>query len=135
MNQNLKIFLGVFLLSLPFWWTLNIFSQYTEDFFLFSELAQNPQIFTAQAALEARVQEVLPLKKWGAVSLQLDSASALTVFVNAKSIMHYCCNQKPPSQHPEIVIQQRFQFFLPRLKPLLFCQINAVQLPDQSYYH
>lgn len=86
MNPNLKMFLGVFFLSLPFWWTLNIFSQYTEDFFLFTQLAQNPQIFTAQAALETKVQEVLPLKKWGAASLQLDSASALTVFVNAKTL-------------------------------------------------
>ena len=85
MNPNLKIFLGVFLLSLPFWWTLNVFSKSMEDFFLFSELARNPQIFTAQAALEARVQEVLPLKKRGAAFLQLDSGAALTVFVNAKT--------------------------------------------------
>jgi len=85
MNKNLKIFLGVFLLSLPFWWTLNIFSTHLEDFFLFSELAQNPQIFTAQAALETQVQKVLPLKKGDTASLQLDSTSALAVFVNEKA--------------------------------------------------
>ncbi|MCH7828511.1 D-alanyl-D-alanine carboxypeptidase [Patescibacteria group bacterium] len=85
MTGNLKIFLGVFLLSLPFWWTLNVFSQHMEDFFLFSELARNPQIFTAQAALEAKVQEVLPLQKGNTASLELSSASLLTVFVNGKT--------------------------------------------------
>ena len=85
MNANTKIFLGVFLLSLPFWWTLNIFSQHMEDFFLFSELARNPQIFTAQAALEIKVQEVLPLKRQGDAPLKLSSTSALAVFVNGKT--------------------------------------------------
>jgi len=85
MNQNLKIFLGVFLLSLPFWWTLNVFSQHMEDFFLFSELAQNPEIFTAQAALETKVQEILPFKKGDVASFKLDSTSALAVFVNKKT--------------------------------------------------
>ena len=85
MSQNHKIFFGILLLSMPFWWTLNIFSQSTEDFFLFSELARNPQIFTAQAALEAKVQKVLPLKRQSAIPLKLSSASALTVFVNEKT--------------------------------------------------
>ena len=79
------MFLGVFLLSLPFWWTLNIFNTHLEDFFLFTHLAQNPQIFTAQAALETKVQEMLPLKKQGATPLKLSSASLLSVFVNEKN--------------------------------------------------
>ena len=85
MNRNLKIFLGVFLLSLPFWWVLNVLSTDLEDFFLFSELARNRHVFAAQAALETRVQEILPLKKQGAASLELSSASALTVFVNGET--------------------------------------------------
>jgi D-alanyl-D-alanine carboxypeptidase len=85
MTGNLKIFLWVFLLSLPFWWTLNIFSERLENFFLWSELARNPQVFAAQAALETKVQEVLPLKKQDAVSLELNAASLLTVFVNEET--------------------------------------------------
>lgn len=85
MTRNLKIFFGVFLLSLPFWWTLNVFSGRLESFFLFSELAQNPQVFLAQAALEDKVKEVLPVKKQGASSLELSSVSALTVFVNGET--------------------------------------------------
>jgi len=85
MTQNLKIFFAVFLLTLPFWWTLNVFSVHLENFFLFSALARNPQIFTAQAALETRVQEVLPLKKQGGTPLELNSVSALAVFVNEKN--------------------------------------------------
>ena len=85
MTRNLKIFLGVFLLSLPFWGALNVFNANLEDFFLFSELAKNPQIFTAQAALESRVQEVLPLKKGQNTSVELNGASSLVVFVNGKT--------------------------------------------------
>ena len=69
MNQNLKIFLGILVVGMPFWWGLNVFSLHTENFFFFSELARNPQIFTAQAALETRVQEVLPFKKQGSALL------------------------------------------------------------------
>ena len=85
MSKNLKIFFGVFLLTLPLWWTLNIFSQSAEDFFLFSELARNPQRFTAQAALEVKVQEALPFKKQGSAPLELSGESALTIFVNIKN--------------------------------------------------
>ncbi|MCH7552339.1 D-alanyl-D-alanine carboxypeptidase [Patescibacteria group bacterium] len=85
MSRNLKIFFGVFLLTLPLWWTLNIFSKDMENFFLFSELARNPQIFTAQAALEVKVQEALPFKKQGSALLELSGVSALTIFVNVKN--------------------------------------------------
>ena len=85
MTGNLKIFLGVFLLSLPFWWTINIVNERLEDFFLFSELAQNPQVFTAQTALETKVQEVLPLKIRDSSFLELNGASALSVFVNKET--------------------------------------------------
>ena len=85
MNQNLKIFLGILVVGMPFWWGLNVFSLHTENFFLFSELANNPQIFTAQAALETRVQEVRPIKKQGSAALELHGASALTIFVNEKT--------------------------------------------------
>lgn len=81
MTGNLKIFLGVFLLSLPFWWTINIANKQLEDFFFWSELSQNPQFFTAQAALETKVQEMLPLQKGGVSDLELNNASALSVFV------------------------------------------------------
>jgi len=85
MNRNLKTFLGVLLVSLPFWWTFNIFSNGLENFFLFSELARNPQIFTAQAALEIKLQQVLPFKKQGDAPLELNSISALAIFVNKQT--------------------------------------------------
>ncbi|MDA1337350.1 MAG: serine hydrolase [bacterium] len=84
-NQNLKIFLGMVVIGMPFWWTLNVFSASAENFFLFSTLANNPQMFTAQAALETKVQEVLPIKEYGAVPLNLHGTSALTMFVNEKT--------------------------------------------------
>ncbi|MDP2735339.1 MAG: serine hydrolase [bacterium] len=81
MNRNIAIFLGGFLLSLPFWWGTNALSERLEEFFFFSELAQNPQLFTAQAALEQQLDSVLPLQKRNA-PLELGAASGLSVFVN-----------------------------------------------------
>jgi serine-type D-Ala-D-Ala carboxypeptidase (penicillin-binding protein 5/6) len=80
MSHNLKIFFAGFLLSMPFWWGLNALNKGLEDFFFGLELAQNPQLFTAQAALQARIQEQFPVKK-NDIPLKLASTSALSVFV------------------------------------------------------
>jgi len=84
MSRNLKLFTGAFLLSIPFWLGWNAVSGSLEEYFLFSELAKNPQVFTAQVALEKQVSEVLPLLKKN-VPLELQARSGLAVFVNQET--------------------------------------------------
>ncbi|OHA70011.1 MAG: hypothetical protein A3D64_02670 [Candidatus Wildermuthbacteria bacterium RIFCSPHIGHO2_02_FULL_49_9] len=85
MTPNLRIFLGVFLLSLPLWWGLNVAGERLENFFFWSELARNPQMFTAQASLETKLWEMLPSRKQSAAPLELGASSALSVFVQRES--------------------------------------------------
>lgn len=45
MSRNLKFFLVSFLLSLPFWWGINIFQKNLESFFYSLEFEKNPPSF------------------------------------------------------------------------------------------
>lgn len=73
MSRNLKFFLISFLISLPFWWGLNFFIQYLEDFF-FPLFYQSPEIFTAQVLPE----NLLDQKE----NLEIGAKSALSVKID-----------------------------------------------------
>lgn len=50
MSRNIKFFFSAFLISLPLWWSVNIFGVYLEDslFFSFYHQPPSPQVFLAQ---------------------------------------------------------------------------------------
>lgn len=84
MEKNLKIFLIVFILSLPFWWGTNLLEKELKDFFFWRELSQNPQILTAQIAAEQKLEDLKPIKKPGAEDLEIEAESAITLFIPAR---------------------------------------------------
>jgi len=51
MTKNIKLFLIVILVSLPFWWGMNVLQENIEDFFYTIEIEKNPSsLFIAQIA-------------------------------------------------------------------------------------
>lgn len=50
MNKRLKLFLIAFILSLPFWWGINVLAENLEDFWFCQKLVKDPQIFSAEAS-------------------------------------------------------------------------------------
>lgn len=71
-----KILLISFLLSLPFWFGVNIFEAVLEDIWLNKEIADNPQI------LKAQISSSLFLKK--PEEIDIKAKAAISVLVNEK---------------------------------------------------
>lgn len=84
MSRNLKFFLIVFVLSLPFWWGINVLEERLENFFYWRELSQNAQIFTAQIGLEEKLNELKPIRHRNVKDLELKATSVISVFLDKK---------------------------------------------------
>ena len=83
-SLNLKLFLGAFFLSLPFWWSVNIFQKNLEDFFFKFETVDGPQIFAAQIVIPQKISSEAPLRNWIIDNLKIDAKSAISVFVDSQ---------------------------------------------------
>jgi D-alanyl-D-alanine carboxypeptidase (penicillin-binding protein 5/6) len=101
MTKNLKLFFIVILVSLPFWWGVNIFQKNLEDFFYAKPLEKNPpSLFTAQISqnynLEHRKSEILEnfeifeIKAKSAISVEIDQKG------NEKVLFKKAPDQKMP---------------------------------------
>ena len=88
MSKNLKFFLIVFVLSLPFWWGTNILGKKLENFFYWREIAKNPQILAArlnQEILEAKLESLKPIRNQkGVEDLKIEARSAISVFYDGR---------------------------------------------------
>ncbi|MFH1462420.1 MAG: serine hydrolase [bacterium] len=86
MSQNVKIFLSVFILSLPFWWGTNLLEKNLRDFFFWQEASRNPQILIAQIALEENLinlkKDFKPALEKDVENLEIEAAAATSVFIN-----------------------------------------------------
>lgn len=85
MTRGLKIVLSTFILSLPFWWGMNLLEKNLNDFFFWYKISQNPQIFTAQLALEEKLREMKPIRNKEIPDLEIEAKSAISVLVNEES--------------------------------------------------
>jgi len=105
MTNRFKIFLVVFVLSLPFWWGMNILAGSLEDFWFWDEMAKNPQIFIAQVRpfeikaeekqnIESQAEELKPVKTFvddltirakAAISVEIDSKGQESILFEKKS--------------------------------------------------
>jgi len=52
-----------FVLSLPFWWGINILAKNVESFYFWQEIANKPEIFTAQANQQFVNKKLIKLKR------------------------------------------------------------------------
>lgn len=96
MSKNIKLFLIVILVSLPFWWGMNILEKNLEDFFWVRELEKNPpSVFTAQiaqnyisktGASEDKVLEDFEIKAESAISVEIDKEGKERVLFRKKDI-------------------------------------------------
>lgn len=96
MSRNFKIFLVVVLLSLPFWWMVNILEENLEDFFYSREMEKNPSsIFIAQIAqnylikasvtvVESKTPKDLEIAAESVISVEIDDAGNERVLFSQK---------------------------------------------------
>lgn len=87
MTGNLKVFFSAFIVAAIASLLLNTGTSKLSDFFLWNELASNPVLGAAQVAqqkLQEQVFQYLPLLQKDALALEMDSLSALSLFVDTK---------------------------------------------------
>lgn len=75
MSKNIKFFFAAFLISLPFWWGINVFGKSLEDFLFLSFYYQpSPQVFLAQVSLpsfQAPEKEIPEIEARSAMSVKI----------------------------------------------------------------
>lgn len=87
MSKDFKIFLIIFLVSLPFWWGANVLGAKLEKFFYLRETIGNPQFLTAQMNqqfLEAKLEHLKPFRNQQIEDLDIEAESAISVFLNPR---------------------------------------------------
>jgi hypothetical protein len=83
--MKFKIFLIVFILSLPLLWGISIFQKNLEDFLFWQEMANNQKVLSAlakQETLEQELRELKPIRNHQIDNLQLEAKSAISVLIN-----------------------------------------------------
>jgi len=92
MSRNFRIFLIVFILSLPFWWVVNIFGKYSEDFFLAGFYQPPPQVFLAQIKPpEPIIQKIPP---------EIGAKSAISVKIGRSGDQQIVLEKNPDGKLP-----------------------------------
>jgi len=84
---KLKIFLISFILSLPFWWGINVLAGSLEKFWLWQEIIKNPQILNAEMSrgiLEKKIKslEIERLRAERLQNLDIDAKAVISVEVD-----------------------------------------------------
>ena len=87
MTRRLKFFLIALLLSLPFWWGINIVERKLEDFFFWLEMAKNPPPSVCKInpeSLQKELENFKPIRNWQVENLELEAKSAISVEIDNK---------------------------------------------------
>ena len=83
----IKFFIIAILISIPFWWSVNLFQKDFENFLFWREMSENSQVLAAhisQQNLETKLREVKPIKS-NKENLEINATSAFSLFIPASS--------------------------------------------------
>lgn len=82
--MKLKIFFLAFLLSLPFWWGVNVLEKNLEEFLFVKLLSENPQILTAtanQEEIKRKLKGLRPVRNRDIEDFDLKAKAGISVFI------------------------------------------------------
>ena len=90
--MKLKIFFLAFLLSLPFWWGVNVLEKNLEEFLFVKLLSENPQILTAtanQEEIKRKLKGLRPVRNRDIEDFDLKAKAGISVFIkeNRKKVL------------------------------------------------
>lgn len=88
--MRLKILLISFVLSLPFWWGINVLAENLEDFLFDQEIAKNPGLLTAnleQKILEIKIERKKLEQRQAELfkNLEIEAKTVISVKIDEKS--------------------------------------------------
>ena len=90
MSRNIKFFFAAFLISLPFWWGVNVFEKNLENFLFFSFYYQppSPQVFLAQASkqfFQAPEKEIPEIEARSAILVKINKNGSQEILFEKNS--------------------------------------------------
>lgn len=80
MTTRIKIFLIALVLSLPFWWGINVLEKDLSNFFFWYTLSEKPDMFVAQIA--PKEYNIKPIRNSEVPDADIVAKSAISVFIN-----------------------------------------------------
>lgn len=80
-SKEFKYLIISFLLSFLFFGGVNYLENNLKDFFFWQEIAKNPQILTAQLAVEFEIENIKPIRKKDIPNFELEAKSGISVLV------------------------------------------------------
>jgi len=104
-NKKLALLLISFILSLPFWWGMNILAREIENFYYWQEIANKPEIFTAQASQQFASKKLRELKEdkqrlENLRHLKVNAKAAISVKVDNKGREKVLFEKNPDERLP-----------------------------------
>lgn len=100
MTPKIKVFLATLILSLPFWWGVNLLEAELKDFFFWNQIAQNPQILAAQASSYQKLQQLPPIPLKEAELPEINAKSAISVFIDNQAKEKILFQKSPEEKLP-----------------------------------
>lgn len=100
MKRNLKLVAIAFIVSIPFWWGIDLLSDTTTKVLLSWELKTNPEILKAYAAqndLEKKLEEAYPLPKKGTDRLFINARAVHSILIKEDNTQKSLFEQNPDS--------------------------------------
>lgn len=90
MSRNIKFFFAAFLISLPFWWGMNVFEKNLEDFLFFSFYYKPPppQVFLAQTSrqfFQAPEKEIPKIEARSAILVKINKNGSQEILFEKNS--------------------------------------------------
>jgi len=81
MTGKTKIVLITIILSLPFWWGINLLEKNLNDFLFWYQISKNPEVLTADLSLYQKLETMKPFLKEEAGNPELNVQSAISFLI------------------------------------------------------
>ncbi|MFH1509766.1 MAG: serine hydrolase [Candidatus Nealsonbacteria bacterium] len=81
-KKNYKIIIVSFLITLPFWWVINIVEEDLQDFFFWKNIADHPEIIAASIDLNQKLIDSKPIRRSDALDFQTDARAIFLMFLS-----------------------------------------------------
>ncbi len=81
MAGKTKIVLIAFVLSLPFWWGINLLEKNLNDFLFWHQISENPEVLTADLSLYQKLETMKPFSKDGNENPELNVQAAISFLI------------------------------------------------------
>lgn len=88
MTERLKVFLIVFILSLPFWWGANLLEKDLKDLFFWQITSTDPQLLTAQInqqRIQDKIESLRPVRDQYIEDLELKAESVISILFDSQN--------------------------------------------------